>query len=119
MGIIRDMQRAHATQTAAELRAHTAAEQQRQLIRRNADLAGLTNVAAALPQAVPDDVRFDAIWSNPPILVISACVKPACPSQKVASSEMAGAGSRPNALGCSLYSQCQGLTGLECHWRRQ
>src|SRR3954454_1850719 len=39
MGIIRDMQRAHATQTAAALRANTAAAQQRQLIRRNADLA--------------------------------------------------------------------------------
>jgi restriction system protein len=43
MGIIRDMQRAHATQTAAEMRASTAATQQRELIRRNADLA----VAAA------------------------------------------------------------------------
>ena len=39
MGIIRDMQRAHATQTAAELRANTAASRQRELIRRNADLA--------------------------------------------------------------------------------
>ncbi|MFI5492872.1 restriction endonuclease [Actinoplanes sp. NPDC051859] len=39
MGIIRDMQRAHATQAHAELRASTAAAQQRQLIRRNADLA--------------------------------------------------------------------------------
>ena len=37
MGIIRDMQRAHATQTAAQQRAQTAAEQQRQLIRRNAE----------------------------------------------------------------------------------
>jgi restriction system protein len=39
MGIIRDMQRAQATQDAAEQRARTAAEQQRQLIRRNAELA--------------------------------------------------------------------------------
>ena len=39
------------------------------LVRRNAELAGLTNVTAALPTAVPDDVRFDAIWSNPPIRV--------------------------------------------------
>ncbi len=39
MGIIRDMQRAHATQAAAQQRAGTAATQQRQLIRRNADLA--------------------------------------------------------------------------------
>jgi 16S rRNA (guanine1207-N2)-methyltransferase len=39
------------------------------LVRRNAALAGLANVTAALPTAVPDDVRFDAIWSNPPIRV--------------------------------------------------
>jgi restriction system protein len=39
MGIIRDMQRAHATQTAAEQRSRTAATQQRERIRRNADLA--------------------------------------------------------------------------------
>jgi restriction system protein len=39
VGIIRDVQRAHATQTAAEQRARTAATQQRELIRRNADLA--------------------------------------------------------------------------------
>jgi restriction system protein len=52
MGIIRDMQRAHATQAAAEQRAQTAAEQQRQLIRRNADLA-----AAAAQQAAADAER--------------------------------------------------------------
>lgn len=39
------------------------------LVRRNAAAAGLTNVTAALPDEVPDDVRFDAIWSNPPIRV--------------------------------------------------
>ncbi|HEX9999128.1 MAG TPA: restriction endonuclease [Actinoplanes sp.] len=39
MGIIRDMQRVHATQAAAEQRSNTAAAQQRDLIRRNADLA--------------------------------------------------------------------------------
>jgi restriction system protein len=39
MGIIRDMQRTHATQAAAEQRARTAATHQRELIRRNADLA--------------------------------------------------------------------------------
>src|SRR4051812_25714852 len=52
MGIIRDMQRAHATQTAAALRANTAAAQQRQLIRRNADLA-----IAAAQQAGADAER--------------------------------------------------------------
>ena len=39
MGIIRDVQREHATQVAADQRANTAAAQQRDLIRRNADLA--------------------------------------------------------------------------------
>jgi restriction system protein len=39
MGIIRDMQRVHATQAAEAHRAGTAAAQQRDLIRRNADLA--------------------------------------------------------------------------------
>jgi restriction system protein len=39
MGIIRDMQRVHATQMADAQRASTAAAQQRDLIRRNADLA--------------------------------------------------------------------------------
>jgi restriction system protein len=49
MGIIRDMQRTHATQAAAELRANTAAARQRDLIRRNADLA-----IAAAQQAASD-----------------------------------------------------------------
>lgn len=39
MGIIRDMQRAQATQAHAQQRSQTAAAQQRDLIRRNADLA--------------------------------------------------------------------------------
>jgi restriction system protein len=52
MGIIRDMQRAHATQAAAEHRSQTAATQQRELIRRNADLA-----IAAAQQAASDAQR--------------------------------------------------------------
>jgi len=52
MGIIRDMQRAQATQAAAEHRAQTAATQQRELIRRNADLA-----IAAAQQAAADADR--------------------------------------------------------------
>jgi restriction system protein len=52
MGIIRDMQRVHATQAAAEHRANTAATQQRELIRRNADLA-----IAAAQQAASDTER--------------------------------------------------------------
>lgn len=52
MGIIRDMQRVAATQAAAEQRAGTAATQQRELIRRNADLA-----IAAAQQAASDMER--------------------------------------------------------------
>jgi 16S rRNA G1207 methylase RsmC len=39
------------------------------LVRRNAERLGLTNVVAALPDDVPPDVRFAAVWSNPPIRV--------------------------------------------------
>jgi restriction system protein len=52
MGIIRDMQRAHATQAAAQQRATTAATRQREQIRRNADLA-----IAAAQQAAADTER--------------------------------------------------------------
>ncbi len=40
-----------------------------ELTRRNADALGLQNVRAVTPDAVPDDVRFMTIWSNPPIRV--------------------------------------------------
>ncbi|MFE5673402.1 class I SAM-dependent methyltransferase [Agromyces sp. NPDC056523] len=39
------------------------------LVRRNAVRLGLGQVNAALPGDVPDDVRFAAIWSNPPIRI--------------------------------------------------
>ncbi|HET8614025.1 MAG TPA: methyltransferase [Actinomycetales bacterium] len=39
------------------------------LLRHNATSAGLTNVSAATPDQVADDVRFDVIWSNPPIRI--------------------------------------------------
>ncbi|MGY4646108.1 class I SAM-dependent methyltransferase [Cellulomonas sp. URHB0016] len=39
------------------------------LVRRNAERLGADNVVAALPDDVPDDVGFAAIWSNPPIRV--------------------------------------------------
>ena len=39
------------------------------LVRRNAARVGLSNVNAALPDDVPDDLRFAAIWSNPPIRI--------------------------------------------------
>ncbi|HEV7196341.1 MAG TPA: methyltransferase [Pedococcus sp.] len=39
------------------------------LTRTNASSLGLANVVATQPDGIPDDVRFDAIWSNPPIRV--------------------------------------------------
>lgn len=39
------------------------------LVRRNASGLGLGNVTAAVPDDVPADLRFAAIWSNPPIRV--------------------------------------------------
>ncbi|GGM21465.1 class I SAM-dependent methyltransferase [Promicromonospora citrea] len=39
------------------------------LVRRNAERLGLSNVRAVLPDDVPDDVAFAACWSNPPIRV--------------------------------------------------
>lgn len=39
------------------------------LVRRNADALGLTNINAVLPDDVPDDVVFRTIRSNPPIRV--------------------------------------------------
>jgi len=39
------------------------------LVRRNAERLGLDNVRAVLPDDVPADVAFAAIWSNPPIRV--------------------------------------------------
>jgi len=40
-----------------------------ELTRRNAEAAGRGNVRACTPDEVPDDVRFGAIYSNPPIKV--------------------------------------------------
>jgi 16S rRNA G1207 methylase RsmC len=39
------------------------------LVRRNAETVGAANVTATVPDDVPDDVRFTALWSNPPIRV--------------------------------------------------
>ncbi len=39
------------------------------LTRRNAERLGLPNVRPCLPDDVPDEVTFAAIWSNPPIRV--------------------------------------------------
>ncbi len=40
-----------------------------ELTKRNAARARCTNIHTAKPDDVPDDVRFAAIWSNPPIRV--------------------------------------------------
>ncbi|SDT02486.1 class I SAM-dependent methyltransferase [Microterricola viridarii] len=40
-----------------------------ELVRRNAEELGLGNVRAVRPEDVPEDVRFETIWSNPPIRV--------------------------------------------------
>lgn len=39
------------------------------LVRANAETVGATNVRAVMPDEVPDEVTFMAIWSNPPIRV--------------------------------------------------
>jgi 16S rRNA (guanine1207-N2)-methyltransferase len=44
------------------------------LTRSNADAAGLGNVRVAAPDIVPADVRFAAIWSNPPVRVGKAAL---------------------------------------------
>lgn len=44
------------------------------LMRANAARLGLTRVTAAQPDAVPDEVRFDLIWSNPPIRIGKAAL---------------------------------------------
>jgi 16S rRNA (guanine1207-N2)-methyltransferase len=40
-----------------------------ELTKANAETAGTTNVEAGLPEQVPAEVRFDAIYSNPPVRV--------------------------------------------------
>jgi 16S rRNA (guanine1207-N2)-methyltransferase len=44
-------------------------ERARRLCERNASANGLANVVVAAPEEVPADVRFDVIWSNPPIRI--------------------------------------------------
>jgi 16S rRNA G1207 methylase RsmC len=39
------------------------------LLRRNAESLGLSGVRAGTADDVPEDVRFDLLWSNPPIRV--------------------------------------------------
>jgi 16S rRNA (guanine1207-N2)-methyltransferase len=41
----------------------------RELCELNARAAGLSNITVAAPDGVPGDVRFAALWSNPPIRI--------------------------------------------------
>ncbi len=45
-----------------------------ELCRENASALGLANVRACSPEDVPQDVRFTAIWSNPPIRIGKAAL---------------------------------------------
>jgi 16S rRNA (guanine1207-N2)-methyltransferase len=45
-----------------------------ELTRANAVLAGTPNVSACRPEEVPDGLRFDAIYSNPPVRVGKAAL---------------------------------------------
>jgi 16S rRNA (guanine1207-N2)-methyltransferase len=40
-----------------------------ELVRRNADRLGVSNVTACRPEEVPDELRFTAIYSNPPVRI--------------------------------------------------
>jgi len=55
--------------TAAHVWAVDVNERAVELTRANAVTAGATNVTAATPAEVPADLRFDAIYSNPPVRV--------------------------------------------------
>jgi 16S rRNA (guanine1207-N2)-methyltransferase len=44
-------------------------ERARSLCATNATANGITNVTVCAPDEVPPDVRFDALWSNPPIRI--------------------------------------------------
>ena len=39
------------------------------LVERNAELLSLPNIVPATPDAVPEQLRFATIWSNPPIRI--------------------------------------------------
>ena len=58
------LQSPHATVWAVDVN-----ERALDLVRRNADALGLTNINASLPEDVPEDVVFRSIRSNPPIRV--------------------------------------------------
>lgn len=54
---------------AAEVWAIDVNPRARELTIDNARRLGLTNIHVAGPEEVPDDIRFDLVWSNPPIRI--------------------------------------------------
>jgi 16S rRNA G1207 methylase RsmC len=44
------------------------------LCRANAEALGLANVTVTAPEAVPDDLVVDLVWSNPPIRIGKAAL---------------------------------------------
>ena len=59
---------------AATVHAVDVNERALELTRRNAEALGLDGVRVGPPDGIPDDVRFDLIWSNPPIRVGKAAL---------------------------------------------
>jgi 16S rRNA (guanine1207-N2)-methyltransferase len=53
----------------ADVRAVDVNERALELVAQNAAANGLTNITVATPDAVPDDLTFDAIYSNPPVRI--------------------------------------------------
>jgi 16S rRNA (guanine1207-N2)-methyltransferase len=53
----------------ADVRAVDVNERALELVAENAAANGLTNITVATPDAMPDDLTFDAIYSNPPIRI--------------------------------------------------
>jgi len=49
-------------------------ERSMELARNNASKLGLTNVKVVTADKVPQDLKFDAIWSNPPIRIGKAAL---------------------------------------------
>jgi 16S rRNA (guanine1207-N2)-methyltransferase len=58
----------------AEVWALDVNDRARELTRHNAVANGIINVQVASPADVPDELRFDLIWSNPPIRIGKAAL---------------------------------------------
>jgi 16S rRNA (guanine1207-N2)-methyltransferase len=49
-------------------------ERARRLTEHNAEHNGVTNIRVCAPSAVPPDIEFDTMWSNPPIRIGKAAL---------------------------------------------